>query len=315
MRILAALALAAALSACSAEQMAGAPEGKVAADYAAAPAAAPEEAQAAGEAGEATAARGGGPAEPSPAPAPEPVLYLAYSYATALELPAAEIAGVMDRHVQACMSAGARLCQLVGSHRDGHPKAYVSGVVTLRGEPQWLRGFMGGIETQARDAGGRIRSSTVSSEDLTRAIIDTEATLRAKRALRERLQRLLESRPGRLSDLLEVERELARVQAEIDSTDSTLAAMRTRVSMSMLSLSYESQPRSVAANTFEPLTQAFAGFLGTMVVVTAGIVQVVAALLPLALMAGLGTWGLLALRRARGGRLLPQRGPPPSPQG
>jgi hypothetical protein len=234
-----------------------------------------------------------------------------------MQIPAEAMFGMMERHVRACQEAGPRLCQLIGSNRSGDPDSYVQGYVSLRGEPVWLRGFMTGVTQQTEEAGGRVTSQTTSTEDLTRAIVDTEARLRAMTTLRDRLQTLLRSRPGRLSDLLEVERELARVQGEIDATQSNLAVMRTRVSMSELTLSYESAPRSLRSDTFEPLKQAGAGFLGWIVIGFASIITIVGALLPFAIVGGLVVWLLLIWRKRRGGRFFNREAknpaPPPAP--
>jgi Domain of unknown function (DUF4349) len=191
---------------------------------------------------------------------------------------------------------------LVGSNRSGDPESSMSGYLSLRGEPQWLRGFRGGLEAQADAAGGRITAETTNTEDLTRQIVDTEARQRAQTALRDRLQRLLDNRPGRLADLLEVERELARVQGELDALQSGLAVMRTRVAMSELTLNYQSAPRPLGSDTFEPLRNAFAGFLGIVVRGFALILNLIAGLLPFAIVFIPIGWGLLRWRRARGGR-------------
>jgi hypothetical protein len=255
------------------------------------------------------------PAPPAPPPAPQPaqgappqqtsgpapILYLAYAYQTGLRIPGDRLIGVMDAHVQACQQAGPRLCQLVGSNRSGDPESYLSGSVQMRGEPSWLRTFMGGLERQADAAGGRIVSQSTSTEDLTRAIVDTEAQLRAKRALRDRLQRLLETRPGRLSDLLEAERALAQVQGEIDSVQSGLAVMRSRVSMSELTISYESSAEPLRSDLFEPLTEALANFAGWIVKGLAAIITAVAVLLPWAGLAALILWLTRGWRRTRRG--------------
>jgi hypothetical protein len=267
-------------------------------------------------AGEREAARGGvDQAAPGAAPAPTtgqqvpsqpagpaPVLYLAYSYAMGLELPSQRLSGVMDAHTQACTAAGPRQCQLIGSNKTGDPESYMEGFVSIRGEPMWLRTFMSGLSAQVDEAGGRIISQTTNTEDLTRAIVDTEARLRAQTALRDRLQELLRSRPGRLSDLLEVERELARVQGEIDAVQSNLAVMRTRVAMSELTIHYRSAPRPVGSDTFRPLRDALASFLGIVVTGFASIIYIIAGLIPVAVVVVPIVWGLLAWRRRRGGR-------------
>jgi hypothetical protein len=244
---------------------------------------------------------------------PAPVLYLAYSYVLGLEIPSERLASVMDRHVQACQAAGPRRCQLIGSNRSGDPKSDMEGYLSLRGEPAWLDTFKSGMEQEADAAGGRVVSEKTYSEDLTRQIVDTEARLRAQTALRERLQELLRSRPGRLADLLEVERELARVQSEIDSVQSALAVMRTRVAMSELNLQYRSAPRAVGSHTLEPLRQAFANFLGVVVGGFAAIVYVIAALIPFAIVFIPLGWLLMRWRRSRGGRFF-NRTPKPAPE-
>ena len=251
--------------------------------------------------------------DPNQPSGPAPVLYLAYSYAMELEIPSERLASVMDRHVQACQAAGPRRCQLISSTRSGDPESYMEGYLSLRGEPAWLNTFKSGMEQEADAAGGRVVSEKTNSEDLTRQIVDTEARLRAQTALRDRLQELLRSRPGRLADLLEVERELARVQSEIDSVQSALAVMRTRVAMSELNLQYRSALRAVGSHTFEPLRQAFANFLGVVAGGFAAIVYVIAALIPFAIVFIPLGWLLMRWRRSRGGRFF-NRTPKPTPE-
>jgi hypothetical protein len=251
-----------------------------------------------------------GPSQPA---GPTPVLYLAYSYAMSLELPSQRLASVMDRHVQACQAAGPRICQLIGSSRTGDPNSQMQGYVSLRAEPNWLNTFKNGMAQQADDAGGRVVGETTNSEDLTRQMVDTEARLRAQTELRNRLQELLRTSRGRLSDLLEVERELARVQTEIDSVQSQLAVMRTRVAMSELSIQYSSSPRSVGSDTFEPLRQAFANFLGIIVGGFAAIIYFIAALVPIAVVLIPLGWLLLRWRRSRGGRFFGRNATPNPP--
>ena len=257
-----------------------------------------------------------GRTQPNQPGGPSPVLYLAYSYAMGLEVPSQRLAGVMDAHVQACQAAGPRQCQLIGSNRQGDPDSYMEGYVSLRGEPMWLRTFMIGVAADVDAADGRIISQSTNTEDLTRQIVDTEARLEALTTLRGRLQELLRNRQGRLSDLLEVERELARVQSEIDSLQSMLAVMRTRVAMSELTLHYRSAPRPVGSDTFEPLRNAFANFLGIIVAGFAAIITIIAGLIPVAIVVVPLLWLALRWRRARGGRFFGQprtAAPPPPP--
>lgn len=89
-------------------------------------------------------------------------------------------------------------------------------------------------------ADGRIVAARESVEDLTAPTRDAEARLTAQRALRERLTRTLAERTAMpLDDLLGWERELARVQAEIEAAESTLRALSGRAAMVGVAVAYE----------------------------------------------------------------------------
>jgi hypothetical protein len=83
--------------------------------------------------------------------------------------------------------------------------------------------------------------------------------------------------------------------------------MRARVDMSELTITYQSAPRPVGSDTFEPLRQAFANFLGIVVGGFAAIIVLIAGLLPFAIVLVPIVWALLAWRRRRGGRFLARR--------
>ena len=165
----------------------------------------------------------------------------------------------------------------------------------LRGAPRWLETFRAGVAADAGRLDGRVTGNSISSEDLTRQMVDTEATMRAQFKLRDRLSELLAKHPGKLSDLLEVERELARVQGEIDARTSELNVMRTRIAMSDLSIGYQSRGVLLDDRTADPTLQALREFLQTVSYSFAGVVRFVAALLPWLLVLLPAAW---LLRRA-----------------
>ena len=182
-------------------------------------------------------------------------LYLAFEYEAELEAPADAVAPLMSQHEATCRDAGPNICVVFGSDRsqfDGE----VSGSLNLRAEPKWLSTFRAGLSKDAEAAGGRLISTSMSVDDLSREIIDTEARLNARRTLRDRLQALLETREGTVDELLKVERELARVQGELDAAASRLKVMRLRVDMSVLTLHYESESQPVERGVLTPLANA-----------------------------------------------------------
>ncbi|MDX2233317.1 MAG: DUF4349 domain-containing protein [Hyphomonadaceae bacterium] len=261
--------------------------------------------------GAATQAFADGEASPADAAAPPPeagapartpgagAALMAYVYGATLEFPTREVRAAMARHEAACRAAGPATCQVLGSTVNAVSDEQIYGTIQLRAEPRWLEGFRAGLEGDARGAGGRVRETSVASEDLTRQIVDIDARLRAQKTLRDRLQQLLRARPGRLADLLETERELARVQGEIDSAESQLAVMRERVATALLNLGYQSRPNAVTGGTFAPLAEAFTEFFSIVMLGFAFIVRLIAVLIPVGVVLAPLAWLFLRWRRAR----------------
>ncbi len=196
---------------------------------------------------------------------------LAYSYTTQIVAPARSLPGLFARHEKACQDAGPSLCQVTGASIDQTDDDQAQGRLTIQAAPSWITGFRKRLSEDAKAANGRISESNTTTEDLTRQIVDTEAAVRAKTALRDRLQTILATRPGKLSDLLEVERELARVQGELDATQSELATAKARVATSTLTIDYRTPTALIPHGAWAPLAAAareasgvLAGSLGAM---------------------------------------------------
>lgn len=80
---------------------------------------------------------------------------------------------------------------------------------------------------------GRVTGRSLRARDVTEALIDLEARLRNLKALRDRLRSYLD-KASNLEEILKVERELARVQSEIESLEARLKILRDQVAMSEL---------------------------------------------------------------------------------
>jgi hypothetical protein len=185
----------------------------------------------------------------------------------------------MAAHEKACANAGPTVCQVIGSSASQPMDDVVNGVLELRARPDFAASLTATLEGDAAKLKGRIEQSR-TSEDLTRQIIDTEASLRAKTTLRDRLQALLRDRPGRLSDLLETEQALANVQQEIDAGQSYLAEMRQRVATSRVTIAYGTLRSAVGGGAFEPLSDAVTSFFTVAAASLAAIITLLAAALP-----------------------------------
>ncbi len=221
--------------------------------------------------------------------------YIAYAHSVGMRLPVNAIEPTMQAHIAACNSAGPSVCIVTNSWLNAYSEDSVSASLNIRAAPEWIDRFLSGVEAEANAAKGEITNRQTTAEDLTVSIIDTGARLKAQQTLQERLQKLLADRPGELGDLLETERELARVNGEIDSLKSTLAALRQRVDMSQLSVSYETKINPVSQGALEPLGEAFGSFFYNLASAVAAVVTAFAVGLPWLLLLGALLWIWLRL--------------------
>ena len=192
-----------------------------------------------------------------------------------------------NRHIEACRSAGPSRCIVTNSNLHKRDEDRVYGNLTLRATEDWITEFNTTLESDIDAAKGEISARNSTAADLTTQIVDTDARLKAQVALRDRLIDLLENRDGELSDLLNIERELARVTGTINSIESNLKALKHRVSMSTFSISYEPKISSLAPSQFEPLSDAFGDFFHNLSVAFGSVITAFAVGLPWMILLGL----------------------------
>ena len=207
-------------------------------------------------------------------------VYLAYRYGYVLVMPSKFVKATASKHIQICREAGPKFCQVTGSNTQNFSEENITANLSLRAEPEWLLGFISGLKADVAEADGRIANENTSVEDLTRSILDTDARLKAKRVLRTRLEKLLETRNAELPDLLALERELARVQAEIESATANLKALRARVSMSVVNITYTSERVAVSRSSVSPIGSALKDFVGIVSSGLANVIRFFGAILP-----------------------------------
>lgn len=221
--------------------------------------------------------------------------FIAYSHSLGLRLPRAGVEPMLQTHVDACREAGPSNCIIIFSSMNNQSDDWANANLQLRATPDWIERFMNGLESELETASGEITYRNTSAEDLTGTIIDTDARLNAQRTLQARLETLLERRDGELADLLAIERELARVTGEVESITSQLAALRLRVSMSELSVSYETRQSAVSPQRFNPLGEALSDFFWNLSSGLAGVITAFAVGLPWLFLIGLFLWVWLRL--------------------
>lgn len=213
----------------------------------------------------------------SPIPAAMPKL--AYAYGLSFRLPADDVGKLMRRHANLCEQQGPQSCRIIGMDRSGDAEAEdVSGTLQLAVAANHARAVSALLEDEAADLGAEQTATAIGSEEVSKTIVDTEARIRTREDLRDRLTEVLRTRKGSVAELVEAERQVAAVNEEIDQARSWLAETTGRVTFSRMDIAYAAKP-AVVSGFLAPIAGAV-GSLGTV------LGYVIAALLLLATILG-----------------------------
>jgi hypothetical protein len=237
----------------------------------------------------------------SPANIPVSLPKIAYVYEFGFRLSADTIPELQRQHADLCEKQGLQFCRILDMRQSGSEGDYASGSLALAVAAPRARAFGSELTKLAGEAGGKEVSSAISGEDLSKQLVDTEARLRARTVLRDRLMEVLASRKGTVAELVEAERGVAQVNEEIDQARSWLAEMQGRVDFSRINIDYSSGSPS-GGGFIAPIRGAI-GSIGTILgTVFAAVIIALTILVPF----GLIGWGFWSLFR----RVRPRKTPP-----
>jgi hypothetical protein len=84
---------------------------------------------------------------------------------------------------------------------------------------------------------GELKNQTLGTEDVTKAYFDTDARLKNAHVMEQRLIDMLKTKTGKVSDLLQVEKELGRVREEIEKMQGELKYWDSQVQLATVTIS------------------------------------------------------------------------------
>ncbi len=165
---------------------------------------------------------------------------------------------------------------------------------------------------------GEVRDRREWTTDVTEQYVDLEARIESQEKHLERLRELYD-RSGSITELIELEREIARATAELESLKGRFQVLNNRVAFSTIIVSlYEPgvpEPIREPRTIWERVKQGFIGSWNGVVNFTAEMIVLVAAALPvlayLGVLGGIG-YGIYRLMRPTLNRRRPPK-PPAAP--
>lgn len=160
---------------------------------------------------------------------------IAETHHLSVETPREQLQERYQRDLKHCISLR---CEIVNSNVNSSGYANIH----ARLSPEKLPEFLDYLATGP----GNIVSHQLSSDDKTSHYVDTEAKLKNQRAFRQRLLKLLDDKQfARVSDLLQVEREITRVQSQIDSLTGQIRQLEKVTGKATVQVNYQLPPRAV----------------------------------------------------------------------
>lgn len=165
---------------------------------------------------------------------------IAYTHSVTYDFDRPGVAGVQGQQLALCRTMGPAHCVVVKStlNTPGRDDHVVTDEAVLLVDARQVAAVNARLDALATGGGGRVASRQVEAEDVTRQVIDTDARVRAKQALADRLMTIIRSGNGNVGELVQAERAYATTQEELDAARGERAALAQRVAMSRITITY-----------------------------------------------------------------------------
>lgn len=230
------------------------------------------------------------PSVPLPTAASAPN-QIAYSYGYGFRIDAESIAKLQERHVALCEKM-APACRIIRTSQSRTDSWDGFGEVEMEVAADRAATLVDALVAPAEELGGTLVSSERQGEDLSDQIIDTEARLKSRLLLRDKLTVILQNNRGSVEELVKAESEVAKVNEEIDAVRSRLENYRGRIRYSDVKIQYEPAFGKTQVGFVRPVAKALRSVGSTLGVSVAAIVYALTALLPVALLLAALRWVL-----------------------
>jgi hypothetical protein len=151
------------------------------------------------------------------------------AYHVAMSVEVKEFAPARNKLLQAVEKSGGYVSEASTAETPGQPRR---GDYTLRVPAEKLPATLAELRGL-----GRVLNEQLSTDEVTEQVVDLEARLRNARATEQRLIAVLNERTGKVRDILEVEREIARTRQEIERMEAQRQNLMHRVELATIQVS------------------------------------------------------------------------------
>lgn len=218
--------------------------------------------------------------------------YVALRHDINIMTPAEAVESAWQQAQDACVAAGCEVLASVVSRDEQRRPSSAS--LQARVPPGALDAFLARVTKL-----GSVGQHAQTADDKTDDVIDTDARLKNMVAFRDRLRGLLATPGARLKEVIEVERELVRVQSELDSLTSRRKALSQLTDMVHVNLNFQATPSVLETGIWGSVREAVLGAGRVFADSLAKIIALTVFLLPWVLVALTLFVAVRAIRRRR----------------
>lgn len=179
-----------------------------------------------------------------------PRRFIAVRHQLVIETLEADLPKAWESAAQFCQTLR---CEILSSSINNKTEeSSPSGSLSLRVAPEDLSKLFDHL-----GKAGSVLQHATEAEDKTAVVIDVEAKLKNLTEFRNRLRTMLATRPASLKDVIEVERELSKVQADLDSFTTRRRVLANETEKVAVQIEFRSRRSIAGTGSFAPIVRAW----------------------------------------------------------
>ena len=175
--------------------------------------------------------------------------YIALRHHLQIETPADKMQAAFDAAIAHCAALN---CQLLSAnYNKATPYSTPSASLYVRVPPRNVEIFLTGLAKN-----GEVMQHGRDSEDKTSQVVDTDARIKNLTELRDRLRAMLADKSAKFKDIIDVERELANTQSQLDTFSSMRKVLSQETDLVAVNIDFTATQGITEQGFFAPVARA-----------------------------------------------------------
>ncbi len=175
--------------------------------------------------------------------------YIALRHHLQIETPSEQMQATFDAAVKHCEALNCRL--LSANYNKETPYNPPSASLSARIPPRNVEIFLSGLAKN-----GEVIQHGRDAEDKTNQVVDTDARIKNLTELRDRLRSMLTDKSAKFKDIIDVQRELANTQSELDSMLSMRKILSQETDLVAVNINFSAAQGITEQGFFAPVARA-----------------------------------------------------------